>query len=110
MVTIADPAPTTGVLALAADSFVGSFSVQTHLGYSGGVYDTKWASVIRPRLLELGIRHVRERMGTNATVVARFQDLAANGVKLTAGLLGRRMGTIATPRSVSPRPTRSGPR
>jgi hypothetical protein len=68
-----------------ADSVVASMSVQTHIGYGGSVYDTKWASVIRPRLLELGVRHIRERMFSDATTIARTQDLAANGIKLTAG-------------------------
>lgn len=78
------PPPVTSAQS-SADSFVSSASVQTHLGYSGGVYDTQWSTVIRPRLLELGVRHIRERMGTNATVIARTKDLAANGIKLTAG-------------------------
>lgn len=84
MVTISGSTTTTGVLALAADSFVGSMSVQTHLGYLGGVYDQQWPTV-KARLLELGIRHIRERMVNNATVVNRTRDLAANGIRLTAG-------------------------
>ena len=72
-------------LAAGADSFANSFSVQTHLGYTGGVYYSGYASIIKPRLLELGVRHVRERMGTNTTVINRFKELAASGIRLTAG-------------------------
>jgi hypothetical protein len=74
-----------GEPAALADDFINTMSVQTHLGYTGGVYDTKWSTVIRPRLLELGIRHIRERMFTTSVVIQRTRDLAANGVTLTAG-------------------------
>jgi hypothetical protein len=76
---------TGGVQAVAADKFVNSLSVGTKLGYNRGIYSTAWSSIIRPRLLELGIRHIRERMYYNSTVVARTKDLAANGIKLTGG-------------------------
>jgi hypothetical protein len=76
---------TTGEPAALADDFINTMSVQTHLGYTGGVYDTKWSTVIRPRLLELGIRHIRERMFTTSVVIQRTRDLAANGITLTAG-------------------------
>jgi hypothetical protein len=65
-----------------ADSLVETISVQTHLAYDN-VYPSGWDSIIRPRLLELGVRHVRERMVGNPIVQARFQDLANNGIKLT---------------------------
>jgi hypothetical protein len=74
-----------GEPAVLADDFVNTMSVQTHLGYTGGVYDTKWSTIIRPRLLELGVRHIRERMVTSSVVVQRTRDLAANGIALTAG-------------------------
>jgi hypothetical protein len=78
--------PTMQLRPAPADSFVGIFSVQTHLLSTGGVYGTGWETIIRPRLLELGVRHIRERMnGASATVVGRWRDLAANGITLTAG-------------------------
>lgn len=77
-------ASATGAGSGMADSFVETISVQTHLGYNN-VYQSGWGSIIKPRLLELGVRHVRERMGTNSTVISRFKDLASNGIKLTAG-------------------------
>jgi hypothetical protein len=83
-VTISVPSGS-GEPAALADAFINTMSVQTHLGYTGGVYDTKWSTIIRPRLLELGIRHIRERMFTTSMVIQRTQDLAANGITLTAG-------------------------
>lgn len=74
----------TGPQAAMADSLVESISVQTHLSYNN-VYTSGWSSIIRPRLLELGVRHIRERMVDNTTVQARVRDLGANGIKLTAG-------------------------
>lgn len=90
MVTISGSTSTTGVLAVAADSFVRSLSVQTHLGYTGGVYDTQWP-MVRARLLELGVRHIRERVFNSTTVVSRTKDLAANGITLTAGCWPRQV-------------------
>jgi hypothetical protein len=77
-------ADATGELATMADGFVDTISVQTHLDY-GNVYQSGWSSIIRPRLLELGVRHIRQRMVADATVTSRFQDLGQNGVKLTGG-------------------------
>jgi hypothetical protein len=73
-----------GVLAVMADSLVDSMSVQLHLG-SSAAYSGNWTNIVRPRLLELGIRHTRERLFTDTTVIARYQDLAVQGIRLTAG-------------------------
>src|SRR4030095_9591155 len=70
---------TGGVQASAADKFVNSMAVGTKIGYNTGIYYTAWSSIIRPRLLELGIRHIRERMYKSSTAVARVKDLNANG-------------------------------
>ncbi len=70
---------TAGVQASAADKFVNSMAVGTKIGYNSGIYYTAWSSIIRPRLLELGIRHIRERMYKSSTAVARIKDLNVNG-------------------------------
>jgi hypothetical protein len=84
-ITATEPPPpdTTGVQADEAEDFVGSISVQLHLG-QGGIYD-QFGTIVKPRLLELGVRHVRERMFDNATTQSQQQELAAAGIKLTAG-------------------------
>src|SRR5262245_21297537 len=85
VIEIGGEADSSGRQAAAADSFVNAISVQTHLGNLGGIYDAGWTSIIRPRLLELGARHVRERMSTKPMVIDRFKDLANNGIRLTGG-------------------------
>jgi hypothetical protein len=69
--------------------------VNTHLGYDGTVYDRGWP-VVRDRLVELGVRHVRDtsyREGTKLDdVVPRYKELADLGVRgnlLAGDLLGR---------------------
>jgi hypothetical protein len=81
--TIAAVQDTIGVQAAAADALVRTLSVQLHLG-QGGIYD-QFASIVKPRVLELGVRHVRERMFDQTDTQAQQQELAAAGIKLTAG-------------------------
>ncbi len=48
--------------ARAADAFVDFFGVNTHLGY----YDTAYRDyegIVKPRLLELSVRHIRDGTG-----------------------------------------------
>jgi hypothetical protein len=82
--TVATTDPT-GTQASMADALVETMSVQLHLNYTGSIYQTGWTDIVRPALLDLGIRYVRERMGTDPTIVDRFKDLAANGIRMTAG-------------------------
>ncbi len=81
--------------ARSAGAFTESVGVNTHLGYDGTVYDRGWP-VVRDRLVELGVRHVRDssyREGTKLDdVVPRFNELAGLGVRgnlLAGDLLGR---------------------
>lgn len=58
--------------------------VNTHLNYLGTVYDRSYVSIIKPRLLELGIRHVRDNPASdsNVTIKDRYIELARAGIKL----------------------------
>ena len=68
--------------ALASDIAADAIGVNTHINYTGSIYDTHYGDIIQPRLAELGIRHIRDHFG-NATVNSRFQELAHNyGIKL----------------------------
>lgn len=73
--------------ARSAEDFTASVGVNTHLGYSQSVYWQRWP-MVRDRLLELGVSHVRD--GTFAvsypeviapTVAARYNELNAEGIK-----------------------------
>lgn len=60
--------------------FVNSIGVNTHFGY----YDTQYGfyeEVLRPRLLELGVKHIRD--GTfNDDVARKYRDVGESGVRL----------------------------
>ena len=63
-----------------AYDFVNSIGVNTHFGY----YDTQYGlyeEVLRPRLLELGVKHIRD--GTfNDDVARKYRDVGESGVRL----------------------------
>ncbi len=68
--------------ALPADVAANAIGVNTHLNYSGSIYDVHYADIIKPKLAEFGIRHIRDHFG-DAVVNARFQELATgHGIKL----------------------------
>ncbi len=70
--------------ARSASAFTDSVGVNTHLGYTDQVYGTAWP-MIRDRLVELAIKHVRDasyRDGTRVTDVApRMRELASRGIR-----------------------------
>lgn len=65
-----------------ADAFVESIGVNVHLSYLDTAY-SNYAGVIKPRLLEAGIRHIRDGCpNQNQTEVQnRLNDLGRSGVK-----------------------------
>lgn len=68
-----------------ADIVADALGINVHLEYGGSVYDTGYATIVRPRLNELGTRHIRSGVGSGAartTAIARYQQLAAQGIKL----------------------------
>lgn len=54
--------------------------INTHINYPGTVYDRAYGSIIKPRLLELGVRHIRDNPG-NGVFRERFIDLARSGIR-----------------------------
>jgi Ca-dependent carbohydrate-binding module xylan-binding len=79
--------PASAETARSAQSFTDSVGVNTKLGSSQSVYWQNWA-MIRARLLELGVSHIRDGSlaagypGTiSSTVAARYNDLDAHGIK-----------------------------
>lgn len=68
--------------ALAADDLANIVGINTHINYTGTIYDTHYEDIIKPKLAESGIRHIRDHFG-NTTINARFVELAHNyGIKL----------------------------
>jgi hypothetical protein len=69
--------------ARAADSFVDSVGVNTHLYYNDTDYYRQFGTIAQ-RLKELGVRHIRENLVPNRTdQYQRLNQLAAQGVKST---------------------------
>lgn len=68
-----------------ADLVADALGVNVHLEYGGTIYDTGYASIVRPRLNELGTRHIRSGAGSGtarSTAITRYQQLAAQGIRL----------------------------
>jgi hypothetical protein len=88
-----------------ADDFVDSVGVNVRLHYDGTVYTSAFESVIRPKLLGLGVRHVRDNAytyaGANAQTpfYARCRALAAAGIRFN--LVTSIRTTRATPTDYS---------
>ncbi|CAA9348604.1 hypothetical protein AVDCRST_MAG94-2670 [uncultured Leptolyngbya sp.] len=78
----APPASAAGEQAQSADSFVDSIGVNVHLRNTGGVY-SKYNDIIKPRLQELGVRHIRDNSGKDAAFYQKLNDLATIGIKST---------------------------
>ena len=66
-----------------ADSFVDSIGVNTHLPYDDGIYGTGYDAIIKPRLLELGIRHLRDGGYQYPWYWNHLKDLATSGIRST---------------------------
>ena len=81
-----DALPSRAVPARAADAFVDSVGVNTHLHYTNTVY-SRFSDLIKPKLLALGVRHIRDGAYTyrgvsgNSFYYARLRELAAKGVR-----------------------------
>ena len=68
-----------------ADIVADAVGVNVHLDYAGTVYDTGYSTIVRPRLNELGTRHIRSGAGSGtarSTAITRYQQLAAQGIRL----------------------------
>ena len=76
-----------------AATFVDSIGVNTHMLYTGTPYYDRF-DVVKQRLLELGVHHIREDLGPDRPdQYERLNELAASGVKSTLILGDPRNGT-----------------
>ncbi len=71
------------VTARRADDFFNSIGVNTHFGYGDTNYRL-YEERLKPRLLELGVKHIREdgRFGWRPDVIAKFREVGAHGIKM----------------------------
>ena len=73
--------------ARSADSLVNSIGLNVHLSYFRTVYGTGWDNTVKPKLIALGVRHLRDHGdvvdddGWMRTVYGRMGELAAAGMK-----------------------------
>ncbi|MBE9076338.1 hypothetical protein IQ241_03335 [Romeria aff. gracilis LEGE 07310] len=72
-----------------ANNFIDSIGVNIHLHYQDKVYSKKYDDIIKPRLIELGVRHVRDGAMTydgisqNTFYYRRVRDLANQDIQFT---------------------------
>lgn len=96
--TAAAVADSTVQRARTADAFVDSIGVVTHLHYTDRVYGQRYADIIKPRLVELGVRHVADSLYTYPAVsrdsffYRRIKELGDSGIRFSLG------ASIETPR------------
>jgi hypothetical protein len=65
-----------------SDSFVDSIGVNVHLFYTNTAYKN-FSSIIKPKLQELGIRHIRDNGISDPTYYSRLRELRQIGIKTT---------------------------
>lgn len=70
------------VKALPADAAAGMVGVNTHFNYTDTPYYQHYDEIVKPRLIELGVRHIRDNPSTNPKVRERYAELAGHGIKL----------------------------
>jgi hypothetical protein len=82
-----DTPPVVTLPARNADAFVQSVGLNLHVSYFRTVYGTGWETIVKPRLLTLGVRHVRDAGAVVAsddwmqTVYGRMGELATAKIK-----------------------------
>lgn len=70
--------------ARSAYSFVDSIGINTHLYYNDTNYYQKYQEIVKPKLLELGVRHIRDGGVRNLNgYLDRLQELKSNGISTT---------------------------
>lgn len=73
--------------AIASDKLAYSIGVNTHLSYFRTAYGTGWSTIVKPAILALGVKHLRDGGVVvsddrwMSLVYGRMQDLASSGVK-----------------------------
>ncbi len=81
-----------------ADDFVDSVGVNTHLQYNESTYYKNYENLIKPKLLDLGVRHIRDACTPNQNgFMDRLKELRELG--------GIRTTMVCDPRDIKPQGT-----
>jgi hypothetical protein len=91
------PSPTTlpSETARSAFDFTNSVGVNVHLSYLNLVYGTGYTSIIKPRLIELGVRHLRD--GGSVFSDASWMSLVYGRYAEIARLVGGKFDIVMSP-------------
>jgi hypothetical protein len=68
--------------AASANSFVESIGINTHVNYDNTAYGN-YAGLVKPSLLYLGVRHIRDGLADDNFMLNPYRDLHNEGIKLT---------------------------
>jgi hypothetical protein len=90
--TIPFSIPSSPENAKSADNFIDTIGVNVHLNYMDRVYYQQFDNLIKPKLLELGVRYIRDGVNAdpsdneNDFYYQRLRDLAKSGIKFNLGI------------------------
>jgi hypothetical protein len=102
--TVQIPAPAAPVVpvvllpsetARSAAAFTSSVGINVHLSYLNRVYGSNYATIIRPRLVELGVRHLRD--GGGVFPDANWMSLIYGRYAEIAQLVGAKFDIVMSP-------------
>lgn len=82
------------VSAVRAHDFINSIGVNTHFGFWYSSYADRWEDVLKPRLIESGIKHIRDGYGYRDIARERFQIIGQHGIKLLYSVYVKRPQTF----------------
>lgn len=63
-----------------AEEFIDSLGIATHIGFAESVYNQKFDEIIKPRLQELGIKHIRTDLSGQKFYFEHMRELAELGI------------------------------
>lgn len=67
--------------ARSVEEYLDSLGVATHIGFAETVYNQKFDEIIKPRLEELGIKHIRTDLSGQEFYVEHMRELADLGIE-----------------------------
>lgn len=96
------------VAAKSADAIVNSIGINTHLSYFQTAYGAGFYTIVKPRLIALGLRHLRDDglvhsdAGWMNLVYGRMKELSQSGMKFALVMQPNANGTFNTVNDFAP--------